>query len=181
MRGILVFGASGSGTTTLGRELARLLDFEHHDIDDYVWEKTDPPFITMRSNCERIALLQASIKGDFVLSGCIREWGGIIDPMLSIAVFLQTPTEIRLEQLKKRELNRYGNRILPGGDLHSSHMDFLAYGATYDTGGMETRSLASQEAWSKTLSCPVVRVSGKVNFHTIAEELARRMNHETFG
>jgi len=33
--GIMVFGASGSGTTTLGRELAQILGFAHLDIDDY--------------------------------------------------------------------------------------------------------------------------------------------------
>jgi len=176
-----MFGASGSGTTTLGRELARLLEFEHHDIDDYVWEKTEPPYIKIRSNDERVALLRSLIKGEFVLSGCLREWGGIIDPMLSMAVFIQTPTEVRLARLKKRELNRYGNRILPGGDLYESHKEFLAYSATYDTGGMETRSAASQEAWAKTLACPVIRVSGMDDFRETALALKRRYEFCHFG
>jgi len=42
--GIMVFGASGSGTTTLGREFAKILGFTHLDIDDYFWEKTDVPY-----------------------------------------------------------------------------------------------------------------------------------------
>ena len=42
--GIIVFGASGSGCTTLGRELARLLNFEHFDTDDYFFEINNPPF-----------------------------------------------------------------------------------------------------------------------------------------
>ena len=33
--GIIVFGASGSGCTTLGRALARQLNFEHFDTDDF--------------------------------------------------------------------------------------------------------------------------------------------------
>jgi adenylate kinase family enzyme len=96
-RGIVVFGASGAGCTTLGRELARILDFSHFDTDDYFFEKTDPyPFIKERPLNERIALLRSSIKGDFVLSGCIREWDGAFDSMLSMSVFVRTPTNIRI-------------------------------------------------------------------------------------
>jgi len=39
--GIIVFGASGSGTTTLAKELARVLNFAHFDADDYYWQKQD--------------------------------------------------------------------------------------------------------------------------------------------
>lgn len=37
MKGIIIFGAPGSGKTTLGAELARQLDFPHFDLDDYHW------------------------------------------------------------------------------------------------------------------------------------------------
>ena len=44
-RGIILFGSSGSGTTTLGREVARRLGFPHYDLDDYLWRKDTPlPF-----------------------------------------------------------------------------------------------------------------------------------------
>ena len=42
--GIIVFGASGAGSTTLGREIAQLLDFEHFDTDDYFFESSDTNF-----------------------------------------------------------------------------------------------------------------------------------------
>ncbi|MCL2574336.1 MAG: hypothetical protein FWE34_07295 [Defluviitaleaceae bacterium] len=45
MRGIMVFGAAGSGTSTLGKEIARLLGFIHIETDDLEFKKTDPPFI----------------------------------------------------------------------------------------------------------------------------------------
>ena len=109
--GIIVFGASGSGCTTLGRELTRLLNFEHFDTDDYFFEQTDPyPFTKERPLHERIALLRSKIKSDFVLSGCIREWDGAFDSMLSMAVFVITPTNIRIERLENREFNRSGER-----------------------------------------------------------------------
>ena len=42
---ILIFGASGSGITTLGKELEKHTDFVHLDVDDYYWEQTLPPFL----------------------------------------------------------------------------------------------------------------------------------------
>ena len=45
---IHVMGASGSGTTSLGRALADRLDIAHLDTDDFFWLPTDPPFTTPR-------------------------------------------------------------------------------------------------------------------------------------
>jgi len=94
--------------------------------------------------------------------------------MLAMAVFVNTPTHVRAQRLEKREFNRYGTRIKPGGDLYCRHQKFLEYIATYDHGGMETRSLASQSAWAKTLTCPVVHVSNADDFRTAANMLAMR-------
>ena len=41
--GIIVFGANGSGKSTFGRELARVLNFKHMDIEDYYFEKSEIP------------------------------------------------------------------------------------------------------------------------------------------
>jgi len=174
LHGIIVFGASGAGTTTLGRELACLLNFEHHDLDDYAWEPTNPPYTKERPHDERVVLLRPALKNNFVLSGCLREWGSAFDSLLSMAVFVKTPTSLRLKRLEMREFSRYGERIKPGGDLHQRHQEFINYVATYDDGGMKTRSLASQEAWAKTLSCPVVEVCGVDDFRETAKMLAVR-------
>ncbi|ASR09775.1 hypothetical protein CHY08_18390 [Rhizobium leguminosarum bv. viciae] len=53
---IHVMGASGSGTTSLGRALAERLDIAHLDTDDFFWMPTDPPFTTPRDADERIRL-----------------------------------------------------------------------------------------------------------------------------
>jgi len=175
--GIIVFGASGSGCTTLGRELARLLNFEHFDTDDYFFEINNPPFeMKERPLNERIALLRPLLlKSNFVISGCIREWDGAFDSMLTMAVFLITSTEIRIERAENREFNRNGERIKLNGDLYVQHRKFIDYIATYDNGGMETRSLASQEAWANRLTCPVIRVDGALDWRINAENLANQL------
>lgn len=40
MARIYIFGAAGSGVTTLGKELSSSLSIPTFDIDDYYWQKT---------------------------------------------------------------------------------------------------------------------------------------------
>jgi adenylate kinase family enzyme len=54
---IHILGASGSGTTTLGRALAERLQCPHFDTDDYFWLPTDPPFTHQRERTQRQRLL----------------------------------------------------------------------------------------------------------------------------
>jgi adenylate kinase family enzyme len=49
---INIFGASGSGVTTLGNALAEKLGYSYFDSDHYFWEKSDPPF-TLRRDAEK--------------------------------------------------------------------------------------------------------------------------------
>lgn len=39
---IHIFGASGSGTTTLANALSNNMNLPHYDTDDYFWIRTDP-------------------------------------------------------------------------------------------------------------------------------------------
>ena len=41
---IHIYGASGSGTSTLGRYLGDKLGYFFMDTDDYFWLPTDPPY-----------------------------------------------------------------------------------------------------------------------------------------
>jgi len=122
--------------------------------------------------------LQSCIKNPFVISGCLREWGGFFDDVLSLAVFIKTPTAIRLERLDKREYAKSGEHIRKGGDLYERHKWFMEYVSTYDDGGLETRSMASQEAWAKNLKCPVLHIDGtvdwRINAEYIKEEFLKR-------
>jgi adenylate kinase family enzyme len=54
---IHILGASGSGTTTLGRVLAKRLQCPHFDADDYFWLPTDLPYTHQRERTERQQLL----------------------------------------------------------------------------------------------------------------------------
>jgi adenylate kinase family enzyme len=174
-KGIIIFGASGSGTTTIGRELARLLRCKHFDIDDYFWEKTSLPFTVKRPLDERIKKLKTDLTKNFVLSGSMLGWSETFEPLFTIAVYATTPTDIRIERLKNREFERFGNRILPGGDMYDNHHEFIEWAKTYDYGGEEQRSKMAHENWAKTLTCPVIRVDGTRDYRETAKEIYQRM------
>jgi adenylate kinase family enzyme len=161
---IYITGASGSGTTTLGRALAAEFGWQHFDTDDYFWLPTDPPFQARRPGPEMRALLErdltASCNG--VLSGMVGAWGEVFDTLFDLVVFLLVPTATRLARLTERERQRFGEAALaPGGSMHTIHTEFMAWAAAYDDGGLEMRSRRRHEAWLATLPCPVLRLAGE--------------------
>ncbi len=174
--GIIVFGASGSGTTTRGRELARVLGFTHLDIDDYFWQKSDVPFTVVRPREERQAMLLKDIRTypRFVLSGSAVKWDEPLLPFLVLAVFVLTPTEVRIERLHKRERERFKDRILEGGDMYNNHLEFLQWAEGYDAGDITMRSRAMHEQWMNNCPCPVVRVDGTEDARETAECIAKQ-------
>lgn len=181
MRHIIhIFGASGSGTTTLGRALAADMGLVHMDTDNYYWLPTDPKFTTVRPIKDRLALMQADIdaaeKG-VVISGSLTGWGDPLMVQFTHAIRLTTPTEVRLERLRQREYAHFGERIREGGDMYQNHLDFLDWAAQYDTGDVTMRSKACHDEWQQRLSCPLTVTTGAMALH----ELVAQVKHAIFG
>ena len=176
MARIVITGASGSGTTTLGRALAERLGAASpvawFDADEAFWVPTQPPFTTKRPPNERDQFLRERLGGyhDWILSGSVVGWPWPRPATdIDLAVLLVLPPELRLARIRAREIDRYGAAALaPGGVMHEIHVDFLAWAARYETAGLEQRSRASHEAWLATCACPVLRIEGDT---TVAERV----------
>ena len=159
---IHIFGASGSGTSTLGRAVAARTGYVFLDSDDYLWLPTDPQYIAKRTPAERLALLEGDIDASegAVVSGSLVGWGDPLIPRFTLAVRLTVPQDIRMERLMRREQERYGDRILPGGDMYQIHRDFFTWAAGYDDGPATMRSRAMHDLWQQKLSCPLLTLDG---------------------
>lgn len=131
MRRILILGASGAGTSTLGRAVASTLAVPHFDVDDFFWLPTDPPFTARRESDERLALLVAALSAHpgWVLAGSILKWGDPLVPRIDLVVYLTIDAGVRMNRLRRRERQRYGTRIEPGGDMADLHQAFLTWAA----------------------------------------------------
>ncbi len=175
---IHIFGASGSGTTTLGRALSKALGLRHMDTDDYFWLPTNPKYTAKRPVEERLTLMQSDIDASgngVVISGSLTGWGNPLMPRFTLAIRVVTPTEVRLERLKAREYARFGERIRPAGDMHEQHREFLDWAAQYDTGDVNMRSKAMHDRWQEGLSCPLLIVDGTEEPELLVERVRAAM------
>ena len=170
---IHIFGASGSGTSSLASALAARHGHRHLDTDDFYWLPTDPPYEQARPREARLALLASALakSPSWVLSGSLCGWGDPLIPEFDLVVFLVVPTPVRLTRLRAREAVRYGHQaIAQGGELHDPHVAFLDWAGRYDAGGAEMRSRALHEAWLSTLPGAVLRLVGN---RSVVEQLSQ--------
>ena len=177
---IHILGASGSGTTTLGRALAADMGLVHMDTDNYYWLPTEPMFTAKRPIEERLALMNADIDAaarGVVISGSLTGWGDVLIPRFTCVVRVDTPTEVRLERLKAREYTHFGERIREGGDMYQAHLEFLDWAAQYDMGDVTMRSKACHDAWMQQLPCKQVFVPGDMPL----DGLVRSVKQSVFG
>lgn len=156
---IHIMGASGSGTSTLGNSLAKVLPHIHLDTDEYFWISK---FTEQRSVPERIKMLRKdfSRSDQWILSGAVAGWGDCFRPCFDLVIFLWIPPDVRLGRLQQREIERYGIEALAGGSKYEQSQTFLKWASLYDHAGTEVRSKILHEQWLAELSCPVLRIEG---------------------
>ena len=176
--GIIIFGASGAGSTTLGKEISQRLNFRHLDIDDYLWcWNTKIPFTVVRSREERTARLMNDIKKhpQFVISGTIFSDKELFEPLFDLAVFVSTSADICAERVRIREHARWGERVLHGGDMykttrfHGDFNDYMANAQKYETADISKFGRKLHEQWIADLPCPVLHVDGMNNLSENAD------------
>jgi adenylate kinase family enzyme len=171
-------GASGSGVTTLGRALADRLASSHFDTDDFYWLPAMPPYGSERPFADRVRLMRELFldRSDWVLSGALESWGAPIAPYVTRVVFVETPTEVRLQRSRAREARHFGDEaVKPAGWRYAACEDFIAWASHDEDGTREGRSRARHEAWLATLVCPVDRVDGTSDPTRLVSELVSRL------
>lgn len=162
---IIVCGMNGAGKSTLGRALAQKLGYRFIDIEDIYFPKTDLNnlYSSPRTDEEVEKLLMQEISGSkaFVLAAVRGNYSERIAKSFDLAVYVQIPKDVRMERVKKRSYEKFGERAMPGGDLYEREQRFFEMCLSRD------EHIA--ENWVKTLSCPVIRVDG---LRTVEENVA---------
>lgn len=85
----------------------------------------------------------ASVKGDY---------GENIYPFFQYVVLIDVPKDIRIQRVRNRSFQKFGERILRGGDLHEQEEKFFDL--------IKSRSENTVEDWVQSLKCPVLRIDG---------------------
>ena len=176
--GLHILGASGSGTSTLGRAIAQELGIMHLDTDDFYWAPSEVPFTVKRDIDDRLTMLHAAIEehANWVLSGSLCSWGDPLIPLMTHVVFLHVPWDERRTRLIARERSRYGDdAIAPGGRMHTVYREFIEWASRYDAAGVEQRSYTSHTHWLNGLSgsCELIRVEDPLVSMAQTDEIMR--------
>lgn len=154
--GILVCGLNGAGKSTLGKALAEKLKLHFIDVEDLYFPKTDPNYIyaSPRTQEEVAKLLRSEIKANsnFVFASVKGDFGEAVYPFFTYIVLIDVPKDIRMQRVKNRSYQKFGSRILPGGDLYEQEKRFFDL--------VESRVENSVEEWASTIHCPMLRVDG---------------------
>ena len=124
--GILICGLNGTGKSTLGAALAACLGYAFIDNEDLFFPKEDPAYLfsSPRSKEEAVRLLEERIRENdrFVFAAVRGDYGNLLLRSLSHIVLIEVPQEIRKERVRQRSYRRFGERILPGGDLYEKEL-----------------------------------------------------------
>jgi adenylate kinase family enzyme len=171
--GIIVCGLNGSGKSTLGNALSDKLRFHFIDNENLFFPKTDSNYIfaSPRSHEEAVKLLmnEVGVHENFVFAAVKGDYGKEILPFYQYAILMDVPKDIRLNRVRKRSFQKFGNRMLPGGDLHEREEAF------FDMVGSRTEDYV--EEWVQSLNCIIIRIDGTkpINENTglIIEQMKR--------
>lgn len=171
---IIICGLNGVGKSTLGRRLSEALDCKFMDIEDYYFPKTDEGYIyaSSRTRDEVAHLLGKDMKkhDNFILASVKGDYGNEIVSMFTLAVLVSAPADIRINRVKNRSFEKFGERILPGGDLYEKENSFFEM--------VKGRSEKYVEKWLRSVDIPVLRVDGTKpidhNIEIITEFIEKR-------
>ena len=154
--GIQICGLNGCGKSTIGKALAQKIGFHFIDNEDLFFSRTNAnePYANARSHeaVERLLMDEVREYGDFVFSAVRGNYGDEIIPLYSYVVLVEVPREIRLQRVRNRSFQKFGERMLPGGDLFESEESFFQLVAS--------RTEDYSKNWAQSLNCPIIRIDG---------------------
>ncbi len=154
--GIMICGLNGTGKSTLGRMLADRMGYEFIDNEELFFPKTDPSYMFSdpRSKEEVIRLLEERISDNdrFIFAAVKGDYGDKLIASLDHVVLIEVPKQIRRQRVRDRSYQKFGDRILPGGDLYDIESKWFTL--------TDSRPETYVTDWLKSVNCPVIRIDG---------------------
>ena len=155
-KGIQICGLNGSGKSTLGKALAERIGFYFIDNENLYFQRTnvDEPYVNPKSRgeVERLLADEVAKHPDFVFAAVRGDYGEDIIPMYNYVVLVEAPKSVRSYRVRNRSLEKFGDRMLRGGDLHEQEEAFFRM--------VDGRGDDFVMDWVKAVKCPIIRVDG---------------------
>ena len=172
--GIMICGLNGTGKSTLGRMLADRMGYEFIDNEELFFPKTDPSYMFSdpRSKEEVIRLLEERISDNdrFIFAAVKGDYGDKLIAVLDHVVLIEVPKQIRRQRVRDRSYQKFGDRILPGGDLYDIESKWFTL--------TDSRPETYVTDWLKTVNCPVIRIDGTLPAEKNLDHIASVLSNE---
>lgn len=140
----------------LGKALADRIGFYFIDDENLYFDRTamDEPYKNPKSReeVEQLLVEEVSKSPNFVFAAVKGDYGKEIMTMYNYVVVIELPKSVRSQRVRKRSFQKFGNRMLIGGDLYNQEESFFQM--------CESRQNDYVETWLQTVKCPVIRVDG---------------------
>ena len=170
--GIQICGLNGCGKSTLGRALAERIGFYFIDNENLYFSNsnTDEPYMNPKSrqDVEQLLVTEVSKHPNFVFAAVKGDYGNEIIPMYDYVVLIEVPKSVRSYRVRNRSFQKFGNRMLIGGDLYNQEKAFFQM--------VESRQDDYVENWLKTMKCPIIRVDGTKPIEENVEYIRHAIN-----
>lgn len=167
---LLVFGAPGSGVSTLCKNLSKALNFQYVSLGN----RCEPPDSgdPISINDQELAKLQRQLqetKGHVIdgspcqLDFSTEELDGII--------YLMTPRVQRLQRIRDREVAVQGEKILEEGCKEFKIFNrFMYWVSQFDQAGIDRESKILHQKFLNSISIPILRANGLLNEEELTQQ-----------
>ena len=167
-------GLNGCGKSTLAHAIGKKLGFYEMDIEDYYFPeqkysrqaileqqydvkceyKGELPYSVPRSKIEVQEMICDDIKRhpQFIISGVTMNWAEDILSAIDVVFILEVPAGERVKRVQQREENRFGSRVMLGGDMYEQQKEFREI--------IANRSSQLVEESANKIQCRKVKLDG---------------------
>ncbi len=99
----------------------------------------------------------------FAFSAVKGDYGDKLITSLECIIMIDVPKQIRSQRVRDRSFEKYGDRILAGGDLFEKENSWFVQ--------TDSRSDDYVTSWLETMPCPIIRIDGALPIEENVEYL----------
>ena len=175
---ILIFGAPGSGVSTLVNNLADQLKWpvKHLVVKHTPPDSGDPIPIDKTEFLELRSLLSSNTGHLIEGSPCLQDWDL---QNIHRVIYIRTPRITRLQRLREREIKLQGQKILEEGLREFKVFNrFMYWVSQFDQAGVDRQSKILHQNFLTQLKVPLLEANGLLGEQEILTECLEWLNQE---